>query len=353
MFQSGWALYRGTAEAPKPLFLHLEPTGACNLQCVMCPRAKSITRQLGHMPFELFERICLEVDPVFVAFVGFGEPLLHPEIVDMVKWCVRHKKITRISTNATVLDSSLSRRLIEAGLHQIWFSFDSPDKENFEKIRKGADFEKVISNISDFMTIRKKLGSRMAVTMNFTLIRENMHELPRMLQFAYEKMHIKPTFARSYGYDIQAQQDRTVHDETEISGYIKEALGMAASMGLGDVKHNLETILNDIAHPLKEGPCYFPYYVVAVSCDGKISPCCLFYDYQMDVGDLNRCSFDEIWNGRQYKKFRKELRFRRNAMRICGTCPLNDISLHNMMHQIQRIPGIKLLTKERYAFLQR
>ena len=53
-----------------------------------------------------------------------------------------------------------------------------------------------------------------------------------------------------------------------------------------------------------KGPCYFPYYTVAVSWDGKVSPCCLYYDYQIDLGSLDEKTFNEIWNGEAYKNFR-------------------------------------------------
>ena len=52
IFETGYAMYRGTENAKNPLFLHIEPTGVCNLKCTMCPRTESITRDLRHMKLE-------------------------------------------------------------------------------------------------------------------------------------------------------------------------------------------------------------------------------------------------------------------------------------------------------------
>lgn len=354
LWRSGRALYRGRPCAEKPLFLHIEPTGLCNLSCVMCPRGESMKRQMGHMPYDLFQRVCREVDPVFIAFVGFGEPLLHPDIVDMVRSCVKDGRVTRISTNAMLLNENLSRDLIQEGLHQIWFSIDSPHKENLEKIRVGADFDRIVNNIKEFMRIRDEEKSSIAVTLNFTLIEDNVGEIADMVRFAHDQLRVKPTFARGYGYDIQTQQDRTIKNTPEVVFSLEKAIVAAEEYELKDVVMNLQTILFDIQHPLDgKGPCYFPYYVTAVSWDGKITPCCLFYDYQMDIGNVQDGPFETRWNGEAYQEFRTKIKDHRMQMPICNTCPLNDVSLHNIMHRISKIPGMRWLSQRDYPLIKR
>ncbi len=354
IFETGLAMYRGTQTAKNPLFLHIEPTGVCNLKCTMCPRTESITRDLRHMKLENFKKILVAVDPIFVAFVGFGEPLLNPQILDMVRYSVSKKVTSRISSNATMLNTERSRDIIRSGLHQIWFSIDSPTPENFEKIRVGAKFDKTIEGIKEFMAIREEEKSSIAVTVNFTITQDNVHEVLQMVEFCQWEINIAPTFARGYGYDIGEQQARALQNTPEIQKYLQEAAQLANNYQLDDIERNLRTIIYDLNNPLDgKGPCYFPYYVVAISWDGKANPCCLFYDYQMNMGNLNEKPFAEIWNGRAYQNFRMKLKTHRCHLNICNTCPLNDISLHNMMHRLSRIPGAHLLTKEKYSHIDR
>lgn len=352
--ETGLAMYRGTPTAKNPLFLHIEPTGACNLKCTMCPRTASITRELRHMKFETFKMICDAVDPIFIAFVGFGEPLLNPAILDMVRYSFKKGITARISSNATMLNAGRSRDIIRTGLQQIWFSVDSPGKDNFEKIRAGADFEDTMAGLKEFMTIRKEEQSGIVVTVNFTITKDNVHEVPAMVRFCHDELKIKPTFARGYGYDIAEQQARALRNTPEIQQHLEDGVRAAEGCRWRDVARNLKTIIHDLRFPLDgQGPCYFPYYVVAVAWDGKVSPCCLFYDYQMSLGHVTEKSFSEIWNGKGYQRFRMKLKTHRRDISICNTCPLNDISLHNMMHRLSRVPGAQLLTKEKYAHIDR
>jgi hypothetical protein len=73
----------------------------------------------------------------------------------------------------------------------------------------------------------------------------------------------------------------------------------------------------------------------------------------MNLGSFKDKSFDEIWNGKAYQNFRIKLKHHRPDIKICNTCLLNDISLHNMMSSISKIPGAGLLTQEKYEHIQR
>jgi|GEM_PF-1436673 len=355
MIETGFALYQGTEKAKNPLFLHIEPTGMCNLKCTMCPRTESITREMKHMSYENFTKILDGVNPIIVALVGFGEPLMNPHTLNMVRYAVKKGVTTRISSNATMLNSQRSQDILRTGLHQIWFSVDSPTAQNFEKIRVGAKFEKTVEAIKEFLELRRQLKSKTVVTVNFTITKDNMHELGAMVEFCHEHFkEVVPTFARGYGYDLQVQQARALQNTAEIQGYLQEAVAKAQMYKLFELEHNLQTIMNDLTNPLDgKGPCYFPYYVVAVSWDGKVSPCCLFYDYQMNLGNVHEKSFNEIWNGKAYQNFRMKLKSRRADINICNTCPLNDVSLHNMMHVVSKVPGMRFFTKEKYAPINR
>jgi len=354
IMETGFAMYRGGEKANNPLFLHLEPTGVCNLKCTMCPRTESITRNLQHMDLATFKKICDQIDPIYIAFVGFGEPLANPETLDMVRYSVGKGIISRISSNATLLTEKRSRDILDSGLHQIWFSIDSPTPENFEKIRVGAKFGKTMEGIREFMRLRAELKSKILVTINFTITRENVHEIADMVRYCKNELNIMPTFARGYGYDITAQQNRALQAAPEVIAALDQGLAAARDAGWEPVELNLKTILFDLKDPIDgKGPCYFPYYTTAVSWDGKVTPCCLFYDYQMNLGNVKRDPFSQVWNGKAYQNFRIKLKKKRCDINICNTCPLNDISLHNIMHTISKVPLAGLLSKEKYAFIDR
>ncbi|MBF0387041.1 MAG: radical SAM protein [Candidatus Omnitrophica bacterium] len=351
---SGWKMYRGGKRAGKPVFLHLEPTGACNLQCQMCPRTTSITRDLQAMPFDLFTRIVREVDPLILALVGFGEPLLHPRLLDMVRYAVRRGITVRVSTNATLLTSEKAAGLLDAGLQQIWFSVDSPDPEHFESIRQGASFKDTMGNIKGFMAAVSQRRRPVAATVNCTLTARNVGEAAAMVRFCHDELKVKPTFARSYGYGLEAHSADLLQNTPAVRGALEAALTAAWEVGWKETALNLQTILVDLAAPLDgKGPCYFPYYAAAVSWDGRLSPCCLYYDYQFKAGKIGPADFSSLWNGPEFQRFRQALLADRSAVPVCRNCPLSDVSIHNILHGISRAPLLGRFAGREYNFIDR
>jgi uncharacterized Fe-S cluster-containing radical SAM superfamily protein len=147
---------------PMPIMMAVEPTSVCNIKCVMCFQedpALSRDRALrGFMDIELYRRIIEEAAAKGVGGIVLasrGEPLLHKQIVDFVR-IAKDAGImdVKLNTNAIRLTADKSRELLDAGLDTLVFSVDSAVKEQFEKIRVGAKFDRIVENIERFHAIR-------------------------------------------------------------------------------------------------------------------------------------------------------------------------------------------------------
>ena len=147
-----------------PLVLLIEPTSVCNLRCIMCFQAdfglSKNKKFMGFMDFGLYRRLIdesAERGLSAVVLASRGEPTLHPRFADMVAYA-RERGIldVKINTNATKLTKEYSRRLLAAGPNTVVFSVDSAEKEDFERIRVGAKFEKVVDNIRTFKKVREE-----------------------------------------------------------------------------------------------------------------------------------------------------------------------------------------------------
>src|ERR1039458_1507880 len=90
-----------------PLVLMLEPLFRCNLACAGCGKVQYpphiLKKQLS--PEECFAAV-EECGVPMVAIPG-GEPLLHPQIVDIVNGLVARKKYVYMCTNALELKKRL------------------------------------------------------------------------------------------------------------------------------------------------------------------------------------------------------------------------------------------------------
>jgi len=91
--------------------------------------------------------------PPTVFFGGFGEPLSHPNIVDMVVEAKALGAPVELITNATLLTPQLSRELVRAGLDMLWVSLDGATPESYADIRLGAALPQVLENLACFRQV--------------------------------------------------------------------------------------------------------------------------------------------------------------------------------------------------------
>jgi organic radical activating enzyme len=137
-----------------PWVMQLEPTNVCNANCTFCRRDQQGDSR-GYMDFELFKEI-IDATP-FITQVhtqGYGEPLLHPRIADMVEYARKAGKRVIFYTNGAPLNNELAMQLLEADLSQIRFSVDAITADEYEKQRPPLKFERVLKNIEMFQDYR-------------------------------------------------------------------------------------------------------------------------------------------------------------------------------------------------------
>ena len=113
-----------------------------------------------------------------VAFMGLGEPLLHPRFLDMVLLAKRRGLRTEVTTNALLLTTGLASGLLKAGLDQLVVSIDGASAEAFGSVRSGASLETVIDNVRGLHDRRgPNYGPGMRIGIEFVAMRSNIGEL--------------------------------------------------------------------------------------------------------------------------------------------------------------------------------
>ena len=112
-----------------PLRFNIEPTNYCNLSCSMCPR--ELNRPFGYMNISLFQKIIDESilygKRLIITLNKDGEPLLHPELSQMIKYAKDKKAAHKINfyTNGILLTEAKSVELIKSGLDTMHISVDA------------------------------------------------------------------------------------------------------------------------------------------------------------------------------------------------------------------------------------
>lgn len=155
-----------------PQSIILEPTNSCNLRCRMCSiwgEGVKRHREVGFIKRELWEKFFDEVGswPVTVSvdIHGAGEPLLHPDFLEIVRYAKSKKNIVAgFLCNATLFDPARAEEVVKLGIDWVAFSVDGAQKGIFEHYRRGAVLEVVERNIEHLITLRH--GDRPGIMLN-------------------------------------------------------------------------------------------------------------------------------------------------------------------------------------------
>jgi len=131
--------------------ISFEATNACNLKCIHCLRDDS--SQKAYLPLDLLEKALVQAKRYgtrIIIFTG-GEPLLHPQISEMVDRVVHHGYSWFITTNGVLLDrlaDLLSAPARKSKCLSISLSLDGATPETNDFIRAPGVFKKVMRAIA-------------------------------------------------------------------------------------------------------------------------------------------------------------------------------------------------------------
>jgi len=278
-----------------PSQVALEVTNHCNLACTICPHGR-MTRAKGLMSLASFKAY---VDKVashaeFVYLYGIGESLIHPELPEMINYARRAGIYTYLSTNVMLMDEQWSRRLLESGLQSITFAFDGYTKEQYERIRVKGCFETVIENIKTFLRLKRQLGSRMHTVIQIILT--------------------GPDDGSSGGFsNLFSPQELAGVNQIRIKPFYDSFPDRGGGDARGQARHSRR--------------CFFPWNFMFVYQDGRVGLCCVDYDGEIILGDLNSQGSREIWNSPQVLGIRRACHGRQwEALPLCRACNVPEVS---------------------------
>ena len=75
----------------------------------------------------------------------------------------------------------------------------------------------------------------------------------------------------------------------------------------------------ELAGKMRSG-CYKLWSDSLFTWDGKVAPCCFDKDVDYQMGDLNKESFDTVWENKSYAAFREQVLKKRQDVPMCTNC---------------------------------
>ena len=170
--------------APKPEAIDIYPTFRCNLKCVHCNSWRH-GKRIGELSSDTWQRIIDQLaawlGPFRLRICG-GEPLVRKDTVDLISHAHGLGLFTVLSTNGTLIDQAMARRIAKSGLDYVAVSLDSLRPERCDRWRgKEGVFDGTVRAID---LLRGRVPT---VKVNTTIMKGNLGEIADIIDFCQDR----------------------------------------------------------------------------------------------------------------------------------------------------------------------
>ncbi|MDD3607535.1 MAG: radical SAM protein [Candidatus Moranbacteria bacterium] len=261
-----------------PAMVQVGVSNLCNLSCAECYH-RVYKKRPGYKPtfmsMKIFEKVIHEMASFpsnsVLRFLGKGESLLHPNIIEMVM-CAKNKIASPVAliTNGISLNRKMSVSMLGTGIDVLDISMDAFTSGTYGTVRSNPElFNMLVDNVNYLVALRDAGGFQTKVFVSFLMQPENFEERVRFEKYwsgrvdkiLYRKYH---TYGGKICQKPTLQRDRI--------------------------------------------PCAALWNRINVNERGLVTRCFVDWDDQYIIGDLNAkdLSLLKIWTGESFKNVRKE-----------------------------------------------
>lgn len=283
-----------------PVSLSAELTNNCNLHCPQCSSGSGIMeRKRGFMDANLFIKVMKELGPYLYNLNLYfqGEPMLHPLFFTFLYNC--RDIHTVVSTNGHYLSEENADLIVRSGLDRLIISIDGLDQKTYSSYRIGGDLNKVMEGLKNVSRAKEKLKSSMEIEIQFLVNSYNEEQIP-----AVKKL------AGSVKAKLRLKSMQIINSPEIVSWMPSRKRFRRYEMDNGQymIKNSFKN------------RCARLWFNPVITWDGKVVPCCFDKDAEYVMGDLNNDSFSDIWDGPEYRIFRKNILTGRHMIEMCRNC---------------------------------
>ncbi|MBE0596992.1 MAG: mycofactocin radical SAM maturase [Desulfuromonadales bacterium] len=293
-----------------PVNLTWEVTFACNLRCRHCLSASAeaaVNELTTSEALGLVEQI--HQAGVFQINFGGGEPFLRPDFEEILQGCHRRGIMTCISTNGTLLDPPLAKRLAASGLVAIQVSLDGAWQATCEAIRGRGTHAAAIG------ALELLASSGIPTSINTVLTSLNAREIPDLQALAKTLgVSFRVSRFRPSGRGTDNWQDLRPQPEQLLD--FSEWLGHQGDVRTGD---SFFSLMPQERQGLGLNLCGAAKLTACVGPTGNFYPCAFLQREEFFAGSIRDQSFQEIWEGAPIYDSLRNLR-----IRSCEECQRFD-----------------------------
>jgi radical SAM protein with 4Fe4S-binding SPASM domain len=302
-----------------PISCHIDVSSLCNYRCSFCFQAdikgmKAVGLKRGFMELEMFKRIVDQLkdfpNKIKKLKIGnHGEPTMHPQLPEMIKYARESDtaEIIEMFTNGSKLTPEFNSALVESGLQRVNISLEGLSDERYLQVAGvKQDFSEIVAGVKDLYYKKEKAKSELII---YVKVADQTHAL---------KGDIKEIFylskdEQAYFYDTFGSHCDEMFIEKIVPQWPET-----------QQEHQNEVsrtgMYGQEIQAWKE-VCPFVFMYLQFNCDGTVSPCTLDWPRKVVIGDVNKQSVKEIWEGQQLRELQLAMLMKkRNCINFCGSC---------------------------------
>jgi MoaA/NifB/PqqE/SkfB family radical SAM enzyme len=292
--------------ADLPTFVQIEITNICNLDCPMCVR-NFIELERRHMPIDGYRQVIDRLQGVkTVTLTGYGEPLMHPQIIEAIQYGKQRGLEMQVTSNGLLLGKTVTaQQLIDSGLDAISFSIESVTEEG----GVGHDSLDALERIKEMVLLRSSTGSKTPlITVQSLMMKGKEAQLYQVIHWAAQNGIDRVNIAR---FDLNTLQDverPNRHEEDEIFrelGKLRKQYGLRIDCFQDQFFTGWKgAVYRHGKHFMGfDSGCVRLLDFVYVNLAGQVRPCCALVDVPM--GNLLERDLKSIWSSHKFNHFRK------------------------------------------------
>ncbi len=279
----------------------------CNAECNHCPYTHTDIRDKYQdsvfMAPEIFRRLASEVGAygAFLRVSGGGEPMLHPQAVELLHYAKTAGCRIGLITNGSAFTEDSTRSLLADGVDMIEFSVDAADAETYGRVRAKLGWDRLVRNVARMIEMRDRMGSTSRIIASGIVQR---------------------------GVDIEAVE--RYWRGIGVDGFIQRKF-----LTWGWLDKSMSADLRGYIDP-QTTPCPYPFERLGVDAKGNVMLCIHDLKVEQPAGNIRELSIRDIWLGDAMRWFReKHLALRGREVPLCADCP--DWEYRTWTHSYYRV----------------
>jgi radical SAM protein with 4Fe4S-binding SPASM domain len=294
-----------------PIHMQVELTNYCNLRCRVCPIGNgALVRKPAWLDPALFERLIDEVGPYLLtlALFNWGEPLLHPQLAEILRPTQNRGLTTLVSTNGQNLDEpEVQEALIDYPPTYLIVGIDGTMDETNSKYRVGAKLEPALKGVQRLARMKYERGQRFPILHHrYIVMKHNEHEMSQLKRFSADNR-----------FDMLTVRTLSTIDTTNDNSHT-ELMPDAPGYRAYQFENGQRINRNDFI-------CERAFTQPSVLSDGTVTICSEDYNAKHRYGTLaNGTSFADIWWGDKAARLRKVVNENPDRFSFCRNCAFKD-----------------------------